>query len=212
MAETTVVIEGGATNKSFLLDLLDQPEVIDGRAGRHRLDRPGPRRGPAGLAPALRRRAGRRRDRGVRGRGARSSSERLLVDRARRPPAGPARGRPAGRPQAARHGYRVTVAQIGPHRFRVGIAVGDVAHVAEVELERFDESHRPAARRRPAVPAGHRHPRPDPPGRGRRRHPPGQPRRGRRAALPGARAGRRDPARGRRRGRGRRARCWCWRA
>ena len=28
--ETTVVIEGGTTNKSFLLDLLDQPEVIDG--------------------------------------------------------------------------------------------------------------------------------------------------------------------------------------
>ena len=27
MAETTVVIEGGATNKSFILDLLDQPEV-----------------------------------------------------------------------------------------------------------------------------------------------------------------------------------------
>ena len=30
IAETTVVIEGGATNKSFILDLLDQPEVIDG--------------------------------------------------------------------------------------------------------------------------------------------------------------------------------------
>ncbi len=47
MAETTVVIEGGATNKSFILDLLDQPEVVDGSLGRHRLDRPGPRRGPA---------------------------------------------------------------------------------------------------------------------------------------------------------------------
>src|SRR6188768_4111320 len=33
MAETTVVIEGGATNKSFILDLLDQSEVIDGEAG-----------------------------------------------------------------------------------------------------------------------------------------------------------------------------------
>ncbi len=30
MAETTVVIEGGTTNKSFILDLLDQPEVISG--------------------------------------------------------------------------------------------------------------------------------------------------------------------------------------
>src|SRR4029078_606452 len=33
MAETTVVIEGGATNKSFILDLLDQSEVVDGNAG-----------------------------------------------------------------------------------------------------------------------------------------------------------------------------------
>jgi acetyl/propionyl-CoA carboxylase alpha subunit len=33
MAETTVVIEGGATNKSFILDLLDQSEVVDGKAG-----------------------------------------------------------------------------------------------------------------------------------------------------------------------------------
>ena len=32
MAETTVVIEGGATNKSFILDLLAQPEVVDGSA------------------------------------------------------------------------------------------------------------------------------------------------------------------------------------
>ncbi|WP_203566728.1 ATP-binding protein [Aestuariimicrobium ganziense] len=30
MAETTVVIEGGTTNKSFVLDLLDQPEVATG--------------------------------------------------------------------------------------------------------------------------------------------------------------------------------------
>src|SRR6476659_9627683 len=33
MAETTVVIDGGSTNKSFILDLLDQPEVVDGSAG-----------------------------------------------------------------------------------------------------------------------------------------------------------------------------------
>src|SRR6202034_4332931 len=39
MAETTVVIEGGATNKSFLLDLLDQPEVIDASADTGWIDR-----------------------------------------------------------------------------------------------------------------------------------------------------------------------------
>src|SRR3984893_5489387 len=32
MAQTRVIIEGGATNKSFVLDLLNQPEVIDGSA------------------------------------------------------------------------------------------------------------------------------------------------------------------------------------
>ena len=39
MAETTVIIEGGATNKSFVLDLLDQPEVIDGSADTGWIDR-----------------------------------------------------------------------------------------------------------------------------------------------------------------------------
>ena len=33
MSSTTVVIEGGACNKSFVLDLLDQPEVVDGTGG-----------------------------------------------------------------------------------------------------------------------------------------------------------------------------------
>ncbi|MCC2591924.1 ATP-grasp domain-containing protein [Tessaracoccus sp. OS52] len=33
MADTTVVIEGGATNKSFVLELLDQPEVCGGDPG-----------------------------------------------------------------------------------------------------------------------------------------------------------------------------------
>jgi acetyl/propionyl-CoA carboxylase alpha subunit/acetyl-CoA carboxylase carboxyltransferase component len=39
LADTTVLIEGGATNKSFLLDLLDQPEVIDGTADTGWIDR-----------------------------------------------------------------------------------------------------------------------------------------------------------------------------
>ncbi|MFD0788313.1 fused acetyl/propionyl-CoA carboxylase subunit alpha/methylmalonyl-CoA decarboxylase subunit alpha, partial [Micromonospora azadirachtae] len=39
MANTTVVIEGGATNKSFVLDLLDQPEVIDASADTGWIDR-----------------------------------------------------------------------------------------------------------------------------------------------------------------------------
>ena len=39
MADTTVIIEGGATNKSFVLDLLDQPEVIDASADTGWIDR-----------------------------------------------------------------------------------------------------------------------------------------------------------------------------
>jgi acetyl/propionyl-CoA carboxylase alpha subunit len=39
MTETTVVIEGGVTNKSFILDLLAQPEVIDGSADTGWIDR-----------------------------------------------------------------------------------------------------------------------------------------------------------------------------
>jgi acetyl/propionyl-CoA carboxylase alpha subunit len=39
LAETTVLIEGGTTNKSFLLELLDQPEVIDASADTGWIDR-----------------------------------------------------------------------------------------------------------------------------------------------------------------------------
>ncbi len=39
LAETTVVVRGGTTNKSFLLDLLDRPELIAGEADTGWLDR-----------------------------------------------------------------------------------------------------------------------------------------------------------------------------
>src|SRR5690606_15562432 len=39
MRETRVIIAGGATNKSFVLELLDQPEVIDGSADTGWIDR-----------------------------------------------------------------------------------------------------------------------------------------------------------------------------
>ncbi|MGW9514514.1 biotin/lipoyl-containing protein, partial [Embleya sp. NPDC055610] len=35
-------------------------------------------------------------------------------------------------------GYRVRVARVSPHRFRVGIEVGEVVRTADVELDRFD--------------------------------------------------------------------------
>jgi acetyl/propionyl-CoA carboxylase alpha subunit/acetyl-CoA carboxylase carboxyltransferase component len=39
LEDTVVVIEGGTTNKSFLLSLLDQPDVIEGRADTGWIDR-----------------------------------------------------------------------------------------------------------------------------------------------------------------------------
>ncbi len=39
ITETAVVIEGGATNKSFVLDLLDQPELVDASADTGWIDR-----------------------------------------------------------------------------------------------------------------------------------------------------------------------------
>jgi acetyl/propionyl-CoA carboxylase alpha subunit/acetyl-CoA carboxylase carboxyltransferase component len=39
LRETTVVVEGGTTNRSFLLTLLNRPEVLDGHFDNHWLDR-----------------------------------------------------------------------------------------------------------------------------------------------------------------------------
>ena len=41
LRDTTVVIEGGTTNKSFVLDLLSRPEVLSGSADTAWLDRTG---------------------------------------------------------------------------------------------------------------------------------------------------------------------------
>ena len=204
MAETTVIIEGGATNKSFVLDLLDQPEVIDASADTGWIDRVraegrlvSHRHSAVALAAAAIE--------------AYEDEEEIepaaaAVHRARRAPAGAARDRPAARPQAPRRRLPGAASPaIGQQRFRVGVSGGGDVHPADVEIERFDEHSGRIVVNGHAVPAGHRHARPDPPGRGRRRHPPGQPRRGRRRPLARARAGRRDAAGGRRRGRGGRA-------
>ncbi len=120
LAETTVVIEGGATNKSFVLDLLAQPEVIDGSADTGWIDRVRTQ-GRLVLPPARRGGAGRRR----RSRPTRRRSRSSASDCSRRRTA--AVRRPGTRSAArstsscAASRYRVTVAQIGPHRFRVGV-------------------------------------------------------------------------------------------
>ena len=211
MAETTVIIEGGATNKSFVLDLLDQPEVIDASADTGWIDRV---RGEGRLvahqhsAVALAAAA-------IEAYEDEEEVEQAAAagHRARRAPAGAAR---PGRPLDLKlrgAGYRVSVARVGPQRFRVGIAAPAATCTRPTSRSSGSTQHsgRIAVNGRGSgwSPATHG---PDPPGRGGRRHPPGQPRRGRRRALARARAGGRDPAGRRRRGRARARRCWCWRA
>jgi acetyl/propionyl-CoA carboxylase alpha subunit/acetyl-CoA carboxylase carboxyltransferase component len=136
MAQTTVIIEGGATNKSFVLDLLNQPEVIDASADTGWIDRV---RGEGRLvsyrhsAVALAAAA------------IEAYEEEERVERQRllstafggRPQVQHESGRPLDLTLRG-VGYRVRVARVGAHRFRVGVEAGDDVRTADVELDRFD--------------------------------------------------------------------------
>ncbi|RKR92935.1 acetyl/propionyl-CoA carboxylase alpha subunit [Micromonospora pisi] len=136
MANTTVIIEGGATNKSFVLDLLNQPEVVDASADTGWIDRV---RGQGRLvahqhsAVAL----------AAAAIATYEEEERVERQRLLSTASG---GRPQVQHQSGRPldlklrgaGYRVRVARIGAHRFRVGIEAGDDARTADVDLDRFD--------------------------------------------------------------------------
>ncbi|QVQ52811.1 ATP-grasp domain-containing protein [Spiractinospora alimapuensis] len=136
MAETTVIIEGGATNKSFVLDLLDQPEVIDASADTGWIDRVraegrlvSHRHSAVALAAAAIEAY----------QDEEEVSRRRLLSTAHG-------GRPqvqhdAGRPLDLKLrgvGYRVSVARVGSQRFRVGVSGGGEVHPADVEVERYD--------------------------------------------------------------------------
>ncbi|MFI6829790.1 carboxyl transferase domain-containing protein [Kribbella sp. NPDC050241] len=135
---TTVLIEGGATNKSFILELLDQPEVIDGSADTGWIDRVrgegrlvSHRHSGVALVAAA-----------IEGYEDSEQVERVrLLETAH-----------GGRPQIQHEvgraidlklrgaSYRVTVARIGPDRFRVGVGTGnDHLKVVDAELERLDD-------------------------------------------------------------------------
>lgn len=137
MGETTVVIEGGATNKSFILDLLDQPEVIDGSADTGWIDRV---RGEGRLVS--------HRHSGVAlvAAGIEAYEDEEEVERTRLLET--SRG---GRPQVQHRtgraidlklrgtAYKVTVWRIGPHRFRVLVAGPATEQVVDADLDRLDE-------------------------------------------------------------------------
>ncbi|MFD0776464.1 biotin/lipoyl-containing protein, partial [Streptomonospora algeriensis] len=136
MAQTTVVIEGGATNKSFVLDLLDRPEVIGATADTGWIDRV---RAEGGLVC--------HRHSGVALAAAAvevyEEEERVERQRLLSTAFG---GRPQVRHESGRPldlklrgvGYRVRVARVGAHRFRVGIEAGGDVRTADVQLDRFD--------------------------------------------------------------------------
>ena len=148
LAETTVVIEGGSTNKSFILDLLAQPEVIDGTADTGWIDRV---RGEGRLVS--------QRHSGIAlvAAGIEAYEEAEALERTRLFET--ARG---GRPQVHHEvgrgtdlklrgiGYKVTVQRTAPHRFGVTIRSGAAgangaggpeapAQVVEAELDRIDD-------------------------------------------------------------------------
>ncbi len=136
MAETTVIIEGGATNKSFVLDLLDRPEVVGASADTGWIDRV---RAEGGLvshrhsAVALAAAAIEAYEEGEA-----AARQRLLATASG--------GRPQVRHESGRPldlklrgaGYRVRVARVGAQRFRVAIEAGEDVRTADVELDRFD--------------------------------------------------------------------------
>ncbi len=136
VAETTVLIAGGSSNKSFLLDLLAAPEVRDGSADTGWIDRVraegrlvgGEHSGIALVAAAIA-----------------AYEDEEAVERARLLET--ARG---GRPQVQHEvgraielklrgtTYRLTVAQTGPQRFRVRVGADAAAQVVDVTVEWHD--------------------------------------------------------------------------
>ncbi len=136
LQETTVVIDGGATNKSFLLDLLSQPEVVDGTADTGWIDRV--------------RAAGRLVDHRHSGVALAAAAIQGYEDEEQVERARLLETAHGGRPQAQHEmgrvielklrgtGYRVTVARIGPDRFRVAIGDDGEAVVVDAEQERLD--------------------------------------------------------------------------
>ncbi|GGP86466.1 ATP-binding protein [Saccharothrix coeruleofusca] len=137
LAETTVIIEGGATNKSFVLDLLDEPAVVEASADTGWIDRV---RAQGGLvvhrhsAIAL----------ATAAIGVYEDEEQLSRSQLFTSARG---GRPHTRHEGGRvlefslreQSYRVHVARVGAHRFRVGLPVaGGELRTADVDVERFD--------------------------------------------------------------------------
>ncbi|WP_152365378.1 biotin carboxylase N-terminal domain-containing protein [Microlunatus speluncae] len=136
VGDTTVVLEGGTTNKSFILELLDQADVIDGSADTGWIDRVRDEgrlithrhSGVALVAAAIE---------------AYQEAEEVERQRLLETAFG---GRPQVQHEVGRAidvklrgaAYRLVVARTGAERYRVAIESGDELHTVEAELERYD--------------------------------------------------------------------------
>lgn len=133
LRDTTVVIDDGTTNKSFLLDLLGRDEVISASADTGWIDRTaaGTATGPTSTADIALIAAA------VDAYEADESVERaafLASARGGRPRASHAIGRTVELNYQG-HGYKLTVGQIGPHRYCVDGDSGEL----EVDVDRLGE-------------------------------------------------------------------------
>ncbi|HVN13077.1 MAG TPA: carboxyl transferase domain-containing protein [Kineosporiaceae bacterium] len=146
LTDTTVVIEGGTTNKSFLLDLLARPEVVQGSADTGWIDRERTRGGlaehaQAGVALVAA---------GIEAYDEAERAERfrfLATAHGGRPEARHALGRSFDlKLRGATH--KVEVAQVGPHRYRVLVdgslvdAIVEQLHGYTIRLTVEGHSHR----------------------------------------------------------------------
>jgi acetyl/propionyl-CoA carboxylase alpha subunit/acetyl-CoA carboxylase carboxyltransferase component len=136
MAETTVLIEGGATNKSFVLDLLDQPEVINGSADTAWIDRvraegrlSAHKHSAIALAAAAIEAYLDEEEISLR--------QLLTTARGGRPQAQHDAGRPLDL-KLRGTGYQIRVARLGATRYRATISAGGDERAADVEVERYD--------------------------------------------------------------------------
>ncbi|MFT3971029.1 MAG: biotin carboxylase N-terminal domain-containing protein [Micropruina sp.] len=143
MNETTVVIEGGSTNKSFILDLLGRPEVAGAEgvewADTGWIDRV---RGEGGLV------ADRHSGVALVASAIQAYEDTEQVEIARlletahggRPQVQHAVGRPVDL-KLRGVTYQVTAFRIGPQRYRVRVAQGEQASTVEASLQRLDGFH-----------------------------------------------------------------------
>ncbi|RMI35363.1 ATP-binding protein [Nocardia stercoris] len=139
VAETTVLVEGGATNKSFVLTLLDEPAVIDGSADTQWVDRMRDNGGLTGVRHAAIALATAAID---------SYAESETAERNRLWESGRG-GRPHVRHEVGRgidlklgdRGYRVVVARTGAAGYRVRIHDQDDVLEFTAEVARIDAFH-----------------------------------------------------------------------